>query len=349
MSANTSSTKTVQYAEPHLDRMRQILKAHPEVTKLIGNRPITAVYLVGVVLFQIAVAALLKDSSIWMVLVVSYIVGALANHALVIMIHEATHNLLFKTSNANRWMGIIANLPVIFPSAIGFRNFHMLHHRYQGDLELDADLAGPREAAWVGNSPLRKSLWLFFFWYVEGVIRPARLKTVRLMDGWVVTNVIVELAFLALTVMTLGWMSFAYFAFSSIFCIGLHPVGARWIQEHYTVVPNQETFSYYGPLNKTCFNVGYHNEHHDFMGVPWMNLPKLKAMAPEFYDSLYSHQSWTKLLLRFLFDRNLTLNSRVTRPGQAELRRMATLKTGKFHGEGVMKQAQADGMVVSEV
>ena len=59
---------------------------------------------------------------------------------------------------------------------------------------------------------------------------------------------------------------------SFVFSIGLHPVGARWIQEHYLIAPPQETYSYYGPLNKVAFNVGYHNEHHDFSFVPWNNL-----------------------------------------------------------------------------
>jgi sphingolipid delta-4 desaturase len=49
------------------------------------------------------------------------------------------------------------------------------------------------------------------------------------------------------------------------------------------------------------------------MGIAWSRLPKLKAMAPEFYDTLYSHSSWSKLSWQFLTDRNLTLFSRMTR------------------------------------
>jgi sphingolipid delta-4 desaturase len=76
---------------------------------------------------------------------------------------------------------------------------------------------------------------------------------------------------------------------------------------------NQETYSYYGPLNAVAFNVGYHNEHHDFPSVPWNRLPELKKAAPDYYDTLKSHHSWTKLFLRFLFDKNISLYSRTMR------------------------------------
>ena len=101
---------------------------------------------------------------------------------------------------------------------------------------------------------------------------------------------------------------------SFFFSVGLHPLGARWVQEHYlTLDENQETYSYYGPLNTVAFNVGYHNEHHDFPSVPWNKLPQLKKEAPAFYDNLLAHRSWTKLFFRFLFDKKISLYSRTVR------------------------------------
>ena len=85
------------------------------------------------------------------------------------------------------------------------------------------------------------------------------------------------------------------------------------MQEHHTLDGSQETTSYYGPLNLVALNIGYHNEHHDFPGIPWNRLPRLKAMAPEFYDNLKCYHSWTRLWLEFLFDRRFSLFRRVTR------------------------------------
>ncbi len=114
----------------------------------------------------------------------------------------------------------------------------------------------------------------------------------------------------ALLVWLAGPMALLYLGLSFLFSIGFHPLGARWIQEHYLVSPDQETYSYYGPLNLLAFNVGYHNEHHDFASIPWNRLPALKQMAPEYYDTLISHRSWTKLWLQFMFDRRLSHFSR---------------------------------------
>jgi sphingolipid delta-4 desaturase len=91
-------------------------------------------------------------------------------------------------------------------------------------------------------------------------------------------------------------------------------LGARWIQEHYLVLDrSQETYSYYGSLNGINMNVGYHNEHHDMPSVPWNNLPKLKAMAPEYYDNLLYHKSFVKLFFQFLFSQEIGLFSRIIR------------------------------------
>jgi len=112
----------------------------------------------------------------------------------------------------------------------------------------------------------------------------------------------------------MGPKAISYLLLSFFFSVGLHPLGARWIQEHYlTHDEQQETFSYYGVLNAVAFNVGYHNEHHDFPSIPWNKLPQIKRTAPGYYDSLVSHKSWTVLFFRFLFDKEISLFSRVVR------------------------------------
>src|SRR5438105_13141440 len=122
---------------------------------------------------------------------------------------------------------------------------------------------------------------------------------------------------MALLVYLAGWAPLKYLLFATVFAIGLHPLGARWIQEHFALAPGQETYSYYGPLNKVSFNVGYHNEHHDVITVPWSRLPEVRRLAPEFYEGLHAYQSWTALLVRVLRDRNVTLVNYIVRPTRA--------------------------------
>jgi sphingolipid delta-4 desaturase len=262
---------------------------------------------------QTAIAAYSAHLPFWAILLIAYTVGAVADHACFVIVHEAAHNLIFAAPAANRWAGILANVPLFFPSSVSFRKYHLLHHRWQGNLDYDADLPSPWEARLVGSGPVGKALWFLFFFLFEGIVRPARLKGVKFLDGWTLTNIVVQFAILGLMLHFWGPWSWAYFFLSCAFSIGLHPLGARWIQEHYIFRPGQETYSYYGPANNITFNVGFHNEHHDLIMVAWPNLPKIKAMAPEFYDPLMSHQSWTGLLFRFLFDRKVDLWSRVTR------------------------------------
>ena len=59
--------------------------------------------------------------------------------------------------------------------------------------------------------------------------------------------------------------------------------------------------------------MGYHNEHHDFMGIPWNNLPKLTRLAPEFYRGLRWYSSWTWVLFNFIFNPQMTIYNRIVR------------------------------------
>ena len=299
--------------EPHRMRTRDLLRRHPEIRALIGPNPTTFWWTAGIVALQIVVAWLVADRPWWVVVAVAYTVGAFADHALFVIIHETAHRLVFRRRVPNILTALLANLPQAFPGAMSFSKYHLKHHAFQGVYELDGDLPFRWEARLVGRSPLGKALWLLLFPIFQA-IRPWRVTEVPLWDRWTATNVVVVVAFDALVWVALGPQALVYLALSLFFSIGLHPLGARWIQRHYlTAAGGQETFSYYGPLNGLAFNVGYHNEHHDFPSVPWNRLPQIRALAPEVYASLASHTSWTRLLWRFLFDRELTLFSRVER------------------------------------
>ena len=298
--------------EPHKERTKQILKAHPEVRNLIGRNPVSAVITIFVVSLQFVIAYLLADQTWWLTIIVAFLLGAFADHNLFVIIHEASHNLIFKNRTLNTIFGIIADLPKVVPSYVSFKSYHLKHHSFQGDYYLDADLASKWEAKLIGNTFIGKMLWELFFPFFQ-VFRTMRLKEIEFMNTWVIVNWIVVFAVDTLIIIYFGWTAFLYLVFSLVFSIGFHPLGARWIQEHFLVASPQETYSYYGPMNIPSLNVGYHNEHHDFPSVPWNKLPLLKKTAPEFYDNLVYHKSWFKLWLKFLFDPKLSLYSRMVR------------------------------------
>ncbi len=270
-------------------------------------------------------AVLLTRFSSWFVsLIVMYSVGAIVDHSLWVLIHDATHNLVFKWKALNRIVLLIANIPHVFPSAMMFRYYHIMHHielnktyspsgrKTMWETPKDPDVPSEFEAQLVGNSSLRKSLWLLFFFIVQA-IRTA-FYTHRIPKGqdlvWFGDKLDGEHIRARTLVYFYGWAPLVYLVLSSIFCIGLHPLGARWIQEHYPTQPFQATYSYYGWVNRVAFAIGYHVEHHDFPSVPWNKLATLKAMAPEYYDTLFAYTSYSELLKDFIFNRKWSLNTR---------------------------------------
>ncbi len=302
-------------AEPHGDRTRAIIAQHPEIRQLFGRNPYTLVPILALVGLQFVLAYALRAQPVWQVLVVAFLIGAVAQHGLYVLMHETNHNLLFRKRWMNSVSGIISNLAGVVPASASFQRYHLKHHAYQGIHELDGDLPSYWEARLVGHSTVGKALWLFCF-PVFLALRPAHLRGMTHLCRWTVTNIIVVLSVNVAVYVYWGPAAFLYLFASMWFSLGIHPVGARWIQEHFVFNPPQETYSYYGGANLVAFNIGYHNEHHDFPSIPWNRIPRVKALAPEWYDNLAYHKSWTKLALRFIFDPRISLYSRVDRPGE---------------------------------
>jgi sphingolipid delta-4 desaturase len=310
----------VDYPQPHVERAKAILQAHPDVRALMGPYLGSVVWIVGLVALQLGLAYLFRASPYWLIVPVAYLVGAFANHALYVMIHECSHNLVLRGNRANRWLGMLCDLPLVFPGAMGFRKFHLLHHRYLGEYDLDPDLVSRREGRAVGNRSWRKALWLALFFVSQGLLVPLRMKQVRFWDRWILINLLIQIGVVAAVLLLAGPRALLYLVLSTVFALGLHPLGGRWIQEHYVSRAPQETYSYYGPLNRLAFNMGYHNEHHDLPHVAWKRLPEIQRMAPEFYEPLHAYRSWSAVVWDFITNRRMSPFSRIIHPSTARSR-----------------------------
>ncbi|KAL3325801.1 hypothetical protein AABB24_036831 [Solanum stoloniferum] len=296
--------------EPHASRRRQILSQYPQIKHLFGPDPFAFLKISGVVLLQLWTATFLHDATWLKILIVAYFFGSFLNHNLFLAIHELSHNLAFSTPTYNRWLGIFANLPVGVPMSVTFQKYHLEHHRFQGVDGIDMDIPSQTEAHVVKNV-LAKSIWvilqLFFY-----AFRPLFLKP-KPPGVWEFINFTIQLSLDGAMVYFWGWKSLAYLILSTFVGGGMHPMAGHFISEHYVFKPEQETYSYYGPLNLMTWSVGYHNEHHDFPRIPGSKLYKVKEIAPEYYENLDAYKSWSQVIYMYIMDRTVGPFSRMKR------------------------------------
>ena len=186
----------------------------------------------------------------------------------------------------------------------------MEHHLYQGDVDKDVDCPTNWEGEFFTTTFL-KAIWLLcqplFYALRPMIVRPKQPQRLDIMNNVIIicTDIIVFLL--------CGYRGLLYLVLSTLLGMGFHPVAGHFIAEHYVFEEGYETYSYYGPLNYICWNVGYHNEHHDFPKVPGWRLPQVKKMAPEYYNNLPQHKSWTGVLWRYVTDPKIGPFNRVLR------------------------------------
>ncbi len=250
-----SFTINGQSEQVHTQRRKDIIKHYPEVKVLFGPYPLSALLIIGLVALQWTVAWLLCDQPWYVILPVAYLAGAVLNHGLYVLMHEATHNLIFAIPALNKLAGLSCDFALIVPSAMSFRKYHLLHHQHLNKITMDPDVVSQFEGRLIGHGPLRKSLWLALL-SVSQALRPLKVPGQSFVDPWVFTNIALQLGVSYGLWLSVGWGGLMYLLLSTFFALGLHPLGGRWIQEHYDVMgKQQETYSYYGPLNWVMFNM----------------------------------------------------------------------------------------------
>ena len=298
-----------------------MLQQYPQIKDLYGPCWRTKYVCAALVAAQLGLAFLLREAPWWLIAVVAYGVGGVINQALLLAIHELSHNLAFRKPWQNRAFALFVNLPIGVPVAETFRYYHLLHHTHQGDERLDTDLPTELEARLL-RRPWSKLLWLAF----QGLayaLRPLLVHPKK-PGAAELGNLLLQVAFNVAVFYFWGGKALVYLPISSLIVMGLHPIAGHYISEHYVFRPGQETYSYYGPLNLLAFNVGYHNEHHDFPYIPGSRLPRLRGMAREFYDPLLSHRSWAGTLWRFVTQPNIGGYSRIKRRRSSPAESVAT-------------------------
>lgn len=279
--------------------------------RLFGPNPKIAGFALCVVVGQLALAAVLAGQAWWVILLAAYAVGAFAAHYLNVVIHECSHNLVFRSTKLNKACAILANLPGFAPSAVVFRHYHLLHHRFLGRRGLDADVPLFWEIKLIGNSRSRKLVWLLVQPLIYIFLHPLQVRRRIGIDGWLVANILVVTAVSAAMAYGFGWSALGYLALSGYFAIGPHPTGAHILQEHFIFEGAEETASYYGPVNAISINHGLHLEHHDFPNVPGSKLAAMRRIAPAYYANRFYHRSRFACLWKFVADCRITLDSRI--------------------------------------
>lgn len=92
-------------------------------------------------------------------------------------------------------------------------------------------------------------------------LRPTFVRVQR-FTKWHVLNIIAQVIFDYFLVSNLGSRPLVYLIMSSFFAGSLHPCAGHFIAEHYLWDgTEQETYSYYGPLNLLAYNVRSRQPH----------------------------------------------------------------------------------------
>ena len=132
------------------------------------------------------------------------------------------------------------------------------------------------------DSAHRRTFQILFY-----ALRPGFVRT-QTPTVWHLINLLVQLTFDVLLVKIFGVRPLIYLIMSSFFAGSLHPCAGHFIAEHYLWDGlEQETYSYYGPLNVLAYNVRLRRSLiHDRSNI--MFIPRL-VIITNITISLLSH------------------------------------------------------------
>ena len=293
----------------HSSRSQKILRQYPEIKQYFGNYPLSIVAIAFLVALQWTIAWTVKDLSWWQVGAIAFFIGQFVLHSLAIFVHEAAHNLIFKSKlGSNLALFLIVCGSLSFGESLSYIGVHgKTHHLQLNDYRYDHELWDRKFVEFASNNVYWRILESLIHLLPGGVIITdaiaphlfeADLREVKSAKISQSLNAVLILTSLSLYIA--AWFAISpkatlYLFWSLTLTISNWGISfhGQSITEHH-IYQQGKTYSTYSWTNIPFFNTGYHDEHHTFPNVPWIHLPKIKRIAPEYFtnDNPHSYFKW---------------------------------------------------------
>jgi sphingolipid delta-4 desaturase len=328
----------------HQERKKAILAKHPEIKELCKpdwthTVPMAVTYMIAHLGLSIFIAK--YDVSWLTAFLLCYTFGAWFCFVLQACGHEGVHGNVFRSYNLNRLHGFLCFLPLwSLPFETYWHPEHLFHHIIVIDKVMR--YGHQRRPRWQKIAiplvaPFFLHMWLtilhtilFVTCCVTNIMYAVGLRSKPLPEKFVIPpyanfpsmiSYQTMLLYLISAVFWYSWFTFVgakavfYLLVGSVFSNGLHPLGMRNVQEHLVKVKNQPTYSlYYSDAFEWMhpfvgLNINYHVEHHDFATIPFNKLPRLRRIAPEFYENMNNYTSYFQVWKMFTFESGIAPNA----------------------------------------
>ncbi|MDH3443984.1 MAG: fatty acid desaturase [Deltaproteobacteria bacterium] len=205
---------------------------------------------------------------------------------LTVMVHEASHKPLFKSTALNNFVVMLCGLPILLPVS-AFRTNHKGHHARRSSKVDPDEVAFPR----LERLRSRSAYFVAFLAKASAFITVLPVSSVIRSDGRTRVQTMAEYTSLAAFLASLFWLV----PLAAMWKLWLLPLlitaiftQLRAIAEHgattrgdvftatRTIVSNRF-------LSFMMCNINYHLEHHLFPAVPWYNLPRIHQLLKDEY------------------------------------------------------------------
>ncbi len=279
-----------------------------EELKALDSRRFTAALIADYAVLALALAAghwtLSAPMWTWLAWPLLWLIIANRQHAILVLMHDATHGLAYKTHWLNELVGEVFCGGPAFVSMATYRHNHLAHHKWMNE-DKDPDwvrkLADPEERS-TWDFPLKNAslgywlrVWQRSIAYQFGFLKESSEKkpAAPKKDGLAKRVSQIRLASYVLIAAALTyfglWLDFLLFWVVPAVFVLTALMRIRAITEHFALkhegfFSEVRNVNYRWPIEQALFsphNVALHLDHHLYASVPFYRLPALHRSLRE--------------------------------------------------------------------